>query len=705
VSGTSRRNRRRFRPLLEGLEERAVPAAGDLEWVRQFGTGVTRGNAVTVGPAGDVFVVGDTTGALPGQTATGNRDAFASRYDASGNLLWVRQFGSTWGSSAYGVAADATGNVYVVGIDISDQPGFVSKYDGAGNLLWSQHFGANSTLEVRGVALDAAGNVYVAGATSGPWLGPGLGGIQDAFVLKYDGAGDPLWARRFGAANTATLAYGVAVDASGSVYVAGYAYAYTILPTGPLPTGPGGISRIRQQPAEAFVDRFDSDGNPLWARQFGSADWDLATGVATDSAGNVYLAGYTWAALPGQTSAGGFDVFVCKYDQAGTPLWARQFGTAGYDTPWGVAVGAAKDVYVAGRTDGTWPGQTSAGSGDAFVASYDSDGNPLWTRQFGSPADDGALAVAASPAGPVYVVGETNGTFPGQAGTGGEDTFLAKITGNIPPSTPGVFDPATGIWYLRDSATPGAPNAGQFAYGAPGWIPLVGDWDGNGTVTVGVFDPGTATFYLRNSNGPGAPDIAPFRYGGPGWVPVVGDWDGDGKTTIGVVDPRTETWYLKNSNGPGAPDVAPFAYGAPGWVPVAGDWDGDGKTTIGVLDPALATWYLKNSNAPGAPDVAPFAYGGPGWRPVVGDWDEDGKDTIGVFDPQGHWYLRNSNSAGAPDVSPFAYGAGEWLPVSGGWDPVSPGTAAGGAQVAARAVSLTSETLGRLPDPLEGTGN
>src|SRR5262249_13451713 len=60
-----------------------------------------------------------------------------------------------------------------------------------------------------------------------------------------------------------------------------------------------------------------------------------------------------------------------------------------------------------------------------------------------------------------------------------------------PPSTPGVFDPSTGTWYLRNEAGPGSPDAGQFPYGAPGWVPVVGDWVGPNRDTVGVVDPGT----------------------------------------------------------------------------------------------------------------------------------------------------------------------------------------------------------------------
>jgi carbonic anhydrase len=175
----------------------------------------------------------------------------------------------------------------------------------------------------------------------------------------------------------------------------------------------------------------------------------------------------------------------------------------------------------------------------------------------------------------------------------------------------------------------GAVDPFIFGYGGANWTPVVGDWDGNGSDTIGAVDPTDRTeasrngvdlvWYLRNSNSPGSPDIQPFNYGAFNWIPVVGDWDGDGTETVGVFDPDTATWYLRNSNDPGAPDIEPFAYGLASWTPVVGDWDGDGTTTVGVVDPN-GVWYLRNSNDSGAVDITPFAYGLGNWSPVSGVW-------------------------------------------------------------------------------------
>ena len=90
---------------------------------------------------------------------------------------------------------------------------------------------------------------------------------------------------------------------------------------------------------------------------------------------------------------------------------------------------------------------------------------------------------------------------------------------------------------LRSEASAGSADAGSFKFGAPGWIPITGDWTGTGHTGIGVFDPTSATFYLRNETGAGAPDAGRFAYGAPGWLPVAGDWGGTGRTGgFGLLD-------------------------------------------------------------------------------------------------------------------------------------------------------------------------
>src|SRR3989442_1373390 len=88
------------------------------------------------------------------------------------------------------------------------------------------------------------------------------------------------------------------------------------------------------------------------------------------------------------------------------------------------------------------------------------------------------------------------------------------------PAGPGVFDSATATWYLRSTPTAGAPDAGQFVFGAPGWFPVVGDWTGAGHAGLGVVDLATHNWYLRNEISQGPPDAGQFQYGFAAALPV-----------------------------------------------------------------------------------------------------------------------------------------------------------------------------------------
>jgi hypothetical protein len=350
---------------------------------------------------------------------------------------------------------------------------------------------------------------------------------------------------------------------------------------------------------------------------------------------------------------------------------------------------------------GTFNGLNTSVTPDPPTAGFLTPGAPNFDYRIGA----GSAAVNAA-TGSGTTVDITGQIRQGTPDIGAYELGATTPLPRSPKTTIGMFDPSTATWFLRNDNSSGSPSITPFGYGAPGWIPVAGDWDGDGRTTIGMFDPSTATWFLRNDNSSGNPSIAPFRYGAPGWIPVAGDWDGNGVTTIGMFDPSTATWFLRNDNSAGPVSYAPFSFGGGNWKPVVGDWDGDGDTTVGVVDPN-STWYLRNENSGGAPSIAPFGYGAPGWRPVAGDWDGDGDTTVGIVDPSATWYLRNINSTGAPSYPPFGYGAGTWVPLAGDWNgPNGSSLTAASRQLGAspEAATLSSEGTGRLVEAANAGG-
>jgi hypothetical protein len=397
--------------LLSGLFA-LVPAptvrGAEITWIRQFGS-ANGDNAYAVAADGNVYVAGLTAGALPGQTVAGTNDAFVRKYDADGNELWTRQFGTSSPDDTSGIAVDASG-VYVVGYTSGALPGqsslgggdaFIRKYDPDGNELWTRQFGTASTDDVSGVVADSSG-VYVAGHTSGILPGQTRVGYWDAFLRKYDASGNEVWTRQFGTIQLEEV-HAVSADASG-IYVAGYTMGVFAGYT----SGGG---------RDAFLVKYDVNGNALWARQTGGIWSDEAFGVAA-TAGGIYLV---------VNSRGNLypEIAVQKYDANGVRLWTKQFGTNLSADASGIAADDS-GVYVVGQISGTLPDQIRVGGRDAFVRKYDADGNQVWTQQFGTTSDDDANGVSVAPTG-IFVVGRTFGTFPGQPAVRSADAYLAKF--------------------------------------------------------------------------------------------------------------------------------------------------------------------------------------------------------------------------------------------------------------------------------------
>ncbi|MEM0926006.1 MAG: hypothetical protein AAGJ83_08210, partial [Planctomycetota bacterium] len=189
------------------------------------------------------------------------------------------------------------------------------------------------------------------------------------------------------------------------------------------------------------------------------------------------------------------------------------------------------------------------------------------------------------------------------------------------------YQPDISLFHLKDSFSPGASDY-YFRFGPSGnagWIPVAGDWDGDGRDTIGLYEPGRSLFHLKNSFTPGASDqYFVFGPGGDaGWVPVAGDWDGDGRDTVGLYEPGRSQFHLKDSFTSGPADRY-FVFGAAnsGWTPMAGDWNGDGVDTIGLHQPDASLFHLKDSFSSGPSDQY-FNFGpvNGGWTPLAGDWD------------------------------------------------------------------------------------
>ena len=177
---------------------------------------------------------------------------------------------------------------------------------------------------------------------------------------------------------------------------------------------------------DLFVVKYNSSGTKQWTRQLGSSSRDSANGVATDSSGNVYVTGMTNGGLDGCKNAGIEDLFVVKYNSSGTKQWTNQLGSSSRDSADDVATDSTGNIYVTGTTYSELDGNTSAGKADLFVVKYNSSGTHQWTKQLGTDRYDEARGVATDSSGNVYVTGYTEGGLDGNTNLGKADLFVVK---------------------------------------------------------------------------------------------------------------------------------------------------------------------------------------------------------------------------------------------------------------------------------------
>lgn len=327
----------------------AYGADGTRLWLRQFGgKGFDRATGVAVDARGDAYVSGYTSNRMPKGDSVGAGDAFLAKLAPDGMLAWLRQFGTTGSDFARSVAVDPTGNVFVAGDTNGTLAGqgyaggnsdaFLAKYDASGDLVWQRQFGGPGADKINGIATDAAGKVLVTGATTGALPTNRALGASDGFVGEFDNNGQRLWLRQFGSEG-ADFAYAVAPGRDGGSFVTGDTY-------GNLP------GRVNSGNIDGFLVHFDRNGNLAWVRQFGHDGAVFGYAVAVDPAGRVLAGGWSNQDLGSSDHAiGRWRAFVRDFGRAGDGTSVRQFGTSDGEKPLSIALGPAGDVFVA--TSGT----------------------------------------------------------------------------------------------------------------------------------------------------------------------------------------------------------------------------------------------------------------------------------------------------------------------------------------------------------------
>ncbi|CAN0451331.1 unnamed protein product, partial [Laminaria digitata] len=408
--------------------------AGALIWAQRIGGSDSDfGHGIAVDLSGNVLVTGDfhdTVDFDPGAgvtnlTSQGLKDIFVLKLDANGDFLWAFGIGGIEDDAGHDIDVDPSGNVYITGgydetADFDPGPGvvqytsagdldiYLAKYDPNGNLIWAQSSEGGDDSNQRGWALsvDDAGNSHVAG-----WfkhnpdvdMGPGEfllpnNGKSDAWLGKYDTNGAFQWAFSLGAGSR-DHGMDVGVDADGNCYLTGL-FRNSI----DFDPGPGDFTITATGSQEAFLAKYDANGNFVWAFNAGhtSAENSQSLAASTDAAGNTAITGLfddnvdldPGPGISSITSYGGNDIFVARYTTDMVLEWGIGLGGTGSDFGQGIAVDESGNTYATGKFQNTANFNPDAGNPvevssdgltDVYIAKYGPDNlAPFVSHTFGA---------------------------------------------------------------------------------------------------------------------------------------------------------------------------------------------------------------------------------------------------------------------------------------------------------------------------------
>ena len=230
-----------------------------------------------------------------------------------------------------------------------------------------------------------------------------------SFTAEIESQTNFIYGKQFGS-NKDEFAFNPVADINGNVFIAGETT--------------GAFNGQSLGKSDGFVSKFDSTGNIIWTKQFGTPEDDKISWLAIDKIGNAYVTGYTKGVL-GEKNFGKEDIIVVKLNTDGNIEWQKQYGTDSTDIGNMIYVDIQRNIYVSGKTKGAF-GKSSLGDVDCLILKLDNKGNIIWNNQFGTTKYDECKGITGDDELNIYVCGLTSGDLSAK-NKGNWDAFVAKF--------------------------------------------------------------------------------------------------------------------------------------------------------------------------------------------------------------------------------------------------------------------------------------
>jgi len=359
-------------------------------------------------------------------------------YGQTPNWSWAKNAIGNSSELGFGITTDGSGNIYIVGefsspnctfgsnilTNNGNRDMFLAKYDPFGNVIWAKSAGGTEDDAGISICTDNEGDIYCTGYFYSPSITFGSTtlnnmGMCNVFIVKYNSAGNVVWAKRAGG-NNQDIGRSITNDGVGNIYVTGEFQSPTMTLgniTLTNASNSGGFTDI-------FIAKYASNGDVIWAKSAGNIYADQGFGITTDKENNIFLTGsfmgpsITFGNFTLNCPQGSYCPFIAKYDPSGNVQWAKSatnnFGT---DESYGITTNMEGDAYITGKFSSTSItfGSTSLtnsslnGGTDIFVVKYNSLGNVIWAKSADGNNSGESQSIIADSLNNVYITGQFKG--------------------------------------------------------------------------------------------------------------------------------------------------------------------------------------------------------------------------------------------------------------------------------------------------------
>ncbi|MDF2456378.1 MAG: hypothetical protein K0R51_2371 [Cytophagaceae bacterium] len=322
----------------------------------------------------------------------GNNDLLLSKIDEEGNTLWSKTYGGGLSETAVHLERTSDNGFILLGNTTSFGEGnediYIVKTDSIGNIAWSKTYGGSQG-DFSGCVKEIPGGGYViAGRTQS--YGEGS---DDGYLLKVDSNGDVLWSRSYGTSNNERFYYVDNTNDGGFII--------------------SGIQKYQSNYFDKLVIKVDGSGSIIFSKNFGDAN-----GVGNDAGDCIKQTidgGYILSGQYRAFGSGGEDLGLTKIDASGNVQWSKVYGNIGDDRAFDIAIDDFGNYILAGYTN-----SFGLGGFDGFLIKVDQLGSPIWYKTYGYAADDYFSEIEIGPSG--YIIAGYTNSF----GIGGQDIFIVK---------------------------------------------------------------------------------------------------------------------------------------------------------------------------------------------------------------------------------------------------------------------------------------